>query len=196
MGFMMLGQQPDDEFYWTVLDGSVVAIVLVEDADYAAKLCFKVSHTQEHRLPHFPCDETGIMHPPDPRRTRCLGQGLCMSVQAESYTLVLQTPARLDVLAAIQEANETGVPRIILVKGNLDPPAWAYLESLVPYENRDAEVDEEQLARDEREDAYIAEQLGPDFRRNRNGIDFDQDSVPWLSQLSVGRGTAKPRELW
>ncbi|KAI9728377.1 MAG: Polynucleotide 5'-hydroxyl-kinase grc3 [Chrysothrix sp. TS-e1954] len=192
LGCMMLGQQPTDEFYWTVLDGSLVGIVLVEDATYAEELCGLTQRTQEHGLPYFPCDETALTHPPDPRRSRLLGHGICTSIDAAAHTLKLQTPVRLAVLVTMQEVAETGIARIVLVKGNLEAPGWAYLEATLPDRHGEVLVDEETAARHAEEDRYIAQQLGSEF--GRQAVGFDQDCTPWLSELSVGRGTAKIRE--
>ena len=81
-----------------------------------------ISRTAEG-LPYF-ATSTGICRPPDPYQSHSLGQALVRSIHPESKTIQLVTPIPQETLQQFHRGN----PKIVLVRGKLDTPTWAYQE--------------------------------------------------------------------
>lgn len=137
------GQSPHPDFLAEVLDGSVVAIVTVdetvqfEDATMPASVDMRersdawprlVLWTPEH-LPHITASRAGFCSPLDPKHSDCQGLALVRGVDVEHNQLHLITPLPEDEVAALMSKQ------VILVRGSFDPPDWAYVEDL--YKNKD-----------------------------------------------------------
>lgn len=89
-----------------------------------------VSRTPEG-LPYLP-PTTGFFVPLDPSKSQSLGQALVRGINTETKTLYLITPIPQTTLQSFHE-NKT---KIVLVKGKLDTPIWAYREELVAAASR------------------------------------------------------------
>jgi polynucleotide 5'-hydroxyl-kinase GRC3/NOL9 len=121
-------QAPHPDFLGEVLDGSVVAIVVIDDSLVDPD---SIQHTTAETLPYLPPkDNTGYTPPLNPRRSHCVGLALVRGIDVETHALQLVTPLRESAIA-----EEVMDKQIILVRGGFDSPEWAYLEDL--YANPD-----------------------------------------------------------
>lgn len=84
-----------------------------------------ISRTPEG-LPYI-SPNTGFSVPLDPSKSQSLGQALVRGINAESKTLHLITPIPVSTLQSLHEKRK----KIVLVRGKLDTPIWAYREELV-----------------------------------------------------------------
>ena len=84
-----------------------------------------ISRTPEG-LPHL-VSNTGFSIPLDPAKSQSLGQALVRGIDTESQTLHLITPIPPPTLQSLHEKTT----KIVLVRGKLDTPTWAYREELV-----------------------------------------------------------------
>lgn len=70
---------------------------------------------------------TGSLSPLPPSKSRSLGQALIRGIDPRSETLHLITPIPTSTFQALRSQHT----KIIIVRGKLDPPLWAYREDLV-----------------------------------------------------------------
>ncbi|KAK4549183.1 hypothetical protein LTR36_007641 [Oleoguttula mirabilis] len=143
------GQSPSPEFLAEVLDGSLVALVTVDEhhADEAfgvesytvwsadssqaeepsASRVLSaedlINRTQEG-LPYIRPDGQGLNHPLHPKYSECLGLALVRAIDTERKELHLVTPLSESEIAGLMRK------RVVLVRGSFDAPEWAYLEDL------------------------------------------------------------------
>lgn len=84
-----------------------------------------IYRTTGENLPYFTA-ANGACTPLDPSRSRSIGQALVRYIDKGSQSLHLLTPIPLDTILALHRKKE----RIVLVRGKLDTPTWAYQEDL------------------------------------------------------------------
>ncbi|GIZ38402.1 hypothetical protein CKM354_000181900 [Cercospora kikuchii] len=113
------GQAPHPDFLGEVLDGSIVAITVIDDQAFDQEA---IHHTATENIPYLPPGATGHTPPLDPRRSHCIGLALVRGIDTESKTLQLVTPVAGSEIEAIADKQ------VVLVRGGFDPPEWAYLE--------------------------------------------------------------------
>ena len=77
-------------------------------------------------LPYL-APNTGFSIPLDPSKSQSLGQALIRGIDTKTKTLHLITPIPQSTLQSLHEKNT----KIVLVRGKLDTPIWAYREELV-----------------------------------------------------------------
>ena len=139
------GQCPNPEFLVEVLDGSVVAIVVLDDNDddpardnassYPNRLnmnarlsphdlASNIAHTPESSLPYIPSNAQGISPTLDPRSSYCVGLALIRGIDTEQRTFHLITPLPEQQMAGLRKK------KVVLVRGSFDAPGWALLEDL------------------------------------------------------------------
>lgn len=81
-----------------------------------------VSRTPEG-LPYL-TSRTGTNHPLDPFKSHSIGQALIRGINTSTQTIHLLTPIPSSTFQSLQERNT----KIVLVRGKLDIPTWAYSE--------------------------------------------------------------------
>lgn len=125
------GQAPHPDFLGEVLDGSVVALVVIDEniIDQSA-----IERTSQEFIPYLPTPTSGHTPPLDPRHSHCVGLALVRGIDAEARTFHLVTPLAETDIAKIMDK------RIVLVRGGFDPPEWAYLEDI--YAAKEGVVDD------------------------------------------------------
>lgn len=133
------GQASKPEFLSEVLDGSIVAINVL-DFGHAAKLGDMIGRTPEG-LPFLLPNANGTQCTLDPKHSSCLGLALVRGIDAENQQIQLVMPLPKDEVASLAEKD------VILVRGSFDAPEWAYLEDL--YHN-DAAGNEMEADKDHR----------------------------------------------
>ncbi|CAN8105029.1 unnamed protein product [Discula destructiva] len=114
-GIICYGYQPEPELLAEAIDGTILAIVEIEDskAYNGLKLEELIQQTPSH-IPYIRPDE-----PLNPAHSRCLGLALIRGVDTEARALALSTPLVADQLNG---------KKIVLVAGKFDTPTWAYTE--------------------------------------------------------------------
>ena len=100
---MVVGARVASEQRARVIDGSIVALVLVD---------------RKLDLPYL--DE-----PPDPSKSQCVGYALVRGIDVKEKTLHLLTPVNQDKVQTLMQDN-----RLVLIGGKMDAPAWAYVEGM------------------------------------------------------------------
>lgn len=116
------GQAPNPNFLAEVLDGSIVAIVVLESDTLLDPS--SIQRTPREDLPYLSPNTSGHTPPLDPSQSHCIGLSLIRGIDAESKTLHLITPLPETGMAALQKE------KVVLVHGSFDAPEWAYLEDL------------------------------------------------------------------
>ncbi|KAI4234608.1 MAG: hypothetical protein L6R40_006692 [Gallowayella cf. fulva] len=150
-GIQLLGSELDPEFLVQVLEGCIVGLVVVEDDEalhavlgsqntnevaegpdnpslgFAASfhnLYPLLPRTPEH-IPYIP--STAHITPPlSPDNSHSIGQALVRAIDTKSQVFHLITPVHYSTFASTQKEGR----KLVLVKGDLDTPCWAYKEDL------------------------------------------------------------------
>lgn len=148
-GIICYGYQPENGLLADAINGSILAIVEIEDSrafrDFSAKgqaegegntmevdpestepitsraqgLEDKLVDRTPEKIPYIRREITL-----DPRYSRSLGLGLVRGIDTQRAALALLTPVAPE---RMNEANKAG-KAIVLVSGKFDPPTWAYTE--------------------------------------------------------------------
>ena len=116
------GQNPTTQFLAEVLNGSIVALVVM-DEDEAEELTDNLIRTPED-LPLVRPDDQGIQRTLTPSRSHCIGLALVRGIDVENKQIHLVTPLGDSQIAAL------ATKKVVLVRGGFDSPEWAYLEDL------------------------------------------------------------------
>ncbi|KAK3704513.1 Polynucleotide 5'-hydroxyl-kinase grc3 [Vermiconidia calcicola] len=131
------GQSPNPEFLAEVLDGSIVAIVVLdgpkeqhppshhseageEDPD---TITTHIAKTPE-ALPYLKLNNRGINPTLPPQTSHCVALTLIRGIDATLKQIHLVTPLPESEVAALTQH------KVVLVRGAFDPPEWAYYEDL------------------------------------------------------------------
>ncbi|KAI9771492.1 MAG: Polynucleotide 5'-hydroxyl-kinase grc3 [Geoglossum simile] len=134
LGILILGEVLPVELVATAINGTIVAIVAIEDDDALPtvggdreissdrkgrqrSIVFSVVHDPATSLPYIP---TPGGSPLDPTKTFCVGQALIRGIDTENKTLHLLTP--------IQASHLPANKKLVLVRGRTELPAVAFVE--------------------------------------------------------------------
>lgn len=128
LAILSYGQTPDPEFLLEVLEGSIVAINVLEEPsetpDTHDALTQSIERTPEN-LPFIVPSAQNISRTLDPSTSHFVSLALIRAIDTENQTLHLIIPL------SEQEITEKLMGmKVVLVRGSFDPPEWAYLESL------------------------------------------------------------------
>ena len=192
---MILGDEQDPRFFETVLSGCLVDLVLVDDdaalpkgnertiggelqtshgksgtPEYLQHPCILRSPTS---IPYIPAKNRAV-RPLSPKYTQCLGQALIRSIDTKNHQFHLLMPEHF-VLPRLRQLEK---PKIVLVRGKLETPVWAYKE---PFE-----LDKARRRRRE-EHLRVKEEEGADELMN------NWKGTPWAS-VSEGKRSAGGRK--
>lgn len=135
-----------------------------------------VSRTIDENLPYILSGEgtsTGL----DPTKSHSLGLALVRGVDKKCQTLHLVTPIPEATIQAIQKSNS----KIVLVRGRLDTPSWAYQEEYWAA----AAAEKRQ---DGSEEGEVSEGVGKARKWERG--------VPWVRLLEGQEGKGRGQKVW
>lgn len=207
-GVMVLGEERKEEMLHSTLEGSVVGLLLIDD-DGLISITDRVDHdTTESAEKEALHDEKEALHDRrrmhrtstgipyiaphnhttaalSPKHSRSIGQALVRAVDIENKCFQLSTPvpsAELQLL--YREGRE-----IILVRGQLDTPAWAYKEAL----EREKESSRRGLKKER--DAVIDTAEG-EVTQEEEDMQWWSARQPWVSVVDGERRlTGKARRI-
>lgn len=144
------GEVVDPSFLSQVIEGMVVAVVVVEsedafgsvpavssptvpgggdsDAEDVPEWENRIARTPAEGLPYLLPASSGIIPPLDPQFSRCIGLALIRGIDAENQELQLLTPISAAEIREVADPQKGG--KIVLVRGKFDSPDWAFLEEV------------------------------------------------------------------
>jgi len=128
LGILNIGAQTTADNISTVMDGMVLGLCVLEEDEEAEYAFSRLHRTENEGLPYWPPGVALMAAPPNPKHSHAIGFVYCQAINAESHSLILQTPIPRHVLEATYMKTRNGVPKLFLMRGSLDMPAWAYLE--------------------------------------------------------------------
>lgn len=131
LAVLSYGNSPAPEFLTEVLNGSIVAVNIVDDEE-AGHIASKIQQTPE-QLPFIQPDDRGLHHTLTPSRSKCNGLALVRGIDSLTKNLLLVSPLPSGEIADLNDKN------VVLVRGSFDLPEWAYLEDF--YIQNGAEAD-------------------------------------------------------
>jgi polynucleotide 5'-hydroxyl-kinase GRC3/NOL9 len=218
LGIMCYGEQPPPSLLLEAINGSLVAVVMVDDmaaipgwetedqaptdedpSDPDPSIIEPQSqrletplivHTPKENLPYFNPLNTICLSPTD---SHCLGLALIRGIDIPRQKLEVLTPISPKV---IQEINEEG-KSIVLVSGKFDTPGWAYIEELV---QKDA------AEKDSRRGNTVGGEdgKGPDGEivdadrvwKGKSELGSEVRDTPWVDQLKGSQGRGIGARVW
>jgi len=128
LGILSIGTQTTADNVSTAIDGMVLGLCVLEEDDEAEYAFSRLDRTKNEGLPYWPPGVELMSAPPDPNHSHAIGFVYCQAINPKSRSLVLHTSIPRHVLEATSLKTRNGVPKLCLVRGSLDMPAWAYLE--------------------------------------------------------------------
>lgn len=139
LGIMCYGEQPPADMLGESIDGSILAVVILDSAVAIRGLNLPDSaldvpssfqntafivRTPDEDLPYFSPDKVLSLNP---EQCQTVGLALVRGIDIRRRRLQILTPISQSV---IEEAHEAKRP-IVLVSGKFDTPGWAYTEDLI-----------------------------------------------------------------
>lgn len=192
LAVMILGDEQNPDFFETILEGCLVDIVVIEndlalpdfeDAYDGNESQKSEDHgdTPEHLyhpsvrrsrtlIPYVPA-KSHTVRPLPPKYTHSVGQALIRSIDTKEHQFHLLMPVHFVMPRIRQHLKQ----KIVLVRGELDTPVWAYKE---PIERDKARRRRREKYRGTKEEGVNSEGIKP----------FPQEA-PWVS-LVEGRRSA------
>jgi polynucleotide 5'-hydroxyl-kinase GRC3/NOL9 len=221
LGVMCLGEQPSIKMVRDTIDGSIVALVVIEDM--AAILNSKsrgniedqsggdtsmdmVNNSEEvvgqsyrrpenHLILRTP-EGIPYLNPAnamslDPTYSHSIGLALVRGIDIRRQRLQLLTPISPNIITDIRDSGKA----IILVSGKLDTPGWAYLEALYKKDADMKENSERQESDDgmnESRDVEGQDAVADGQRDHENGF----KKAPWIEILQGDKGRNVGARVW
>lgn len=115
----------------------IVGLCIVEDqteVDYASQ---SLQRTEAENLPYWPMHKSAPVYHPTPANSRLLGWAYVAEINPENQTIALVTPLSQHARYQALKKTKNGLPRLVLIRGQTDPPDWVYLERLHMQESKD-----------------------------------------------------------
>lgn len=104
----------------TLLNGSIVSLVAVEDA--SAFKNRKTLRGKDDEIPYFTVGPRGYTNPFDACKSRVIGLGLIRGIDTKAQTMQIITPVPAKQIAAVPW------DQLVLAFGGFESPGWAYME--------------------------------------------------------------------
>jgi polynucleotide 5'-hydroxyl-kinase GRC3/NOL9 len=211
---MVLGNEMNANMLKTVINGSILGLVAIEDGSALPTSPTKNADAEERfsrEMSSSDCDSLAtsairrsaeealpylfIGHwantPLDPTRTRSIGQVLVRSINKKSRTLSILTPVSPETIRTLRAEGIA----LVLVRGRLDTPGWAYTEEY--YEGLAATRDRKRQREYQKE--YRLERESDEDREGEDGMEAENDEfdveswlerTPWVEEVPSRRGPA------
>jgi polynucleotide 5'-hydroxyl-kinase GRC3/NOL9 len=207
LGILSYGEQPSADCIIDSINGSVVAVVVIDDveaipglrkfseekndngkdrtgvAEYSNSAIHLplIVYALESELPYFnPLNSFTI----SPQHSHCIGLALVRGIDITRRRLQVLTPLSSDY---IREINEEG-KQIVLVSGKFDTPGWAYTEDMVKRMAINKEGTKEK-SRGEKSDGV------EDSEAENRPLGSSKD-VPWVERLEGSQGRGVGSRVW
>jgi len=220
LGIMCYGEQPPPPLLLEAINGSLVAVVVVDDM---AAIPGWEAENQDATNEESPDLEPSTIEPPiqrmqtplivrtpkenlpyfnplntislSPTHSHCLGLALVRGIDIPRQRLQVLTPISPK---AIQEINEEG-KTIVLVSGKFDTPGWAYIEELVQKdvaekESRKGNVEGGGEADLEGLDEEILD--GGRDLKGKSELGIGSQDAPWVEKLKGSQGRGIGARVW
>lgn len=119
---------PAGDMLSVVLDEWLVAICIVSHDTEVFTALSGLQRTDVENLPYWPGIKSKCSYRPAVSESNVVGWAFVAGINTESRTIELRTP--LSQLGRKQALERTGwgAPRLVLIRGQTDPPGWLYLE--------------------------------------------------------------------
>ena len=217
LGIMCYGDQPPPSLLLEAINGSLLAIVVVEDMaaipgwDRAkaedltghgqtdidsTQLYFQAQKLQTPLIVHTPKENIPYFNPQNsiylsPRNSRCLGLGLLRSVDIPRQKLQLLTPICPKIIEDIKEEGKS----IVLVSGKFDTPGWAYVEELVQCGGKEKEHRKGKVGDNEEDVRRMEEDIVDKIKDSQEKLKSMRD-IPWVETLKDSQGRGMGARVW
>jgi polynucleotide 5'-hydroxyl-kinase GRC3/NOL9 len=215
LGIMCYGEQPPPSLLLEAINGSLVAVVVVDDLAALPDLGLEgqgpmdrdstdldalpvqsqnqgiqtplIVQTPKENLPYFnPANTISL----SPIHSHCVGLALLRGIDVPRQRLQVLSPISPTI---IQEINEEG-KSIVLVSGKFDCPGWAYVEELVQRGVTEKETRKGKLGDEEGNEEGIDEMSDKIKYRKENGNSVRH--VPWVEKLTGSQGRGISARVW
>jgi len=195
-GILCLGEQPPARIVRDAIDGSLVAVVVVEDLNVLLSSKYKENRQDGNTLllqtpegiPYFnPANSFSL----DPACSHTIGLAIVRGIDVRQQRLQLLTPIPAWSIKDTRDSEKA----VILVSGKLDIPGWAYLEALY---KKDTSIEEDNRLWESHEatpdsgDAEGDSDVKGDYREYTDSF----ENTPWVELLQGDKGREIGSRVW
>ena len=145
-----------------------------------------VTRTPNEDLPYL-FSGHGTCTPLDPQKSHSLGLALIRGIDKASKTLHLITPIPPSTIQALLK-NKT---KIVLVKGKLDTPAWAYQEEYCAA----AAAEKRRMGTEDADSTAVGMEEG-ELSEGKARPRMWEGGVPWVRLLNGPEGRGRGERMW
>ena len=216
LGIMCYGEQPPPDLLADTINGSLLAVVVLDDAEAmprwdskAMSEHYETSENTSQSLRGYHTTRTRealpylnpITQTLDPRHSHSLGLLLVRGIDVRRRRLQVLTPIPVSVIEEVLEAKKA----IVLVSGKLDTPGWAYLEGLGMRgknhnEKAMREGAEDMMEVDQADDMDEAAEENGGESDAKNDTEllsvYEDGGIPWVEKLSGSQGRGAGAKVW
>lgn len=204
LGIMCIGEQPPPELLKDAINGTLVAVVVVDDTSAIAgwiddshlvqedlasdeggsppKPRGMVIDTPDEKLPYLDPEATTYL---DPKHSHSIGVALVRGIDVESRSLQLLTPISPKLIGELSHYGKS----IVLVSGKLETPGWAYTEEL----HKKAAA---ALSQRRKELGGVDGDVDVDESEAEEGVTEGFENAPWVERLEGHRGRGVGARVW
>lgn len=204
VGIMCLGEQPPADMLKEAINGTLVAVVMVDDMsaiagwtddnngqDGLSEADGSSSQSKRQIAVNTPEDlpylNPDIATSPDPKHSRSLGLALVRGIDTESKTLHLLTPISPKLLRDMSHYGKS----IVLVSGKLETPGWAYTEELY----RQAAT--AQSMRNKALEEHVGDERGSAGEEEEAEEEVKGwEDAPWIERVEGHQGRGVGARVW
>lgn len=224
VGILCYGEQPPPGLVVDTINGSLVAIVVIDDMKAIPGWDMK----EKEGLPNKPADDRDlngmdfeysnfnpelqlplILRTPedipyfnpanaislDPKGSHSIGLALVRGIDVARKRIQVLTPIPH---SEIEEINKAG-KSIVLVSGKLDTPGWAYIEELtqklhLEKSNKKMSLDAMNIDSEDSEDS--SDDTGVDKAEDQRNLEEGFKSAPWVEKLEGHQGRGVGSRVW
>jgi len=208
LGIMCYGEQPPPELLADTINGSLLAIVVIDDMaaiqgwNATHKDADNANNISGHQQPPFMTTPEALPYlhalntPLNPAHSHTLGLLLVRGIDVPRRRLQVLTPIPTRTFEEILEAKKS----IILISGKLDTPGWAYLEGLKRLLcGQERPEGDQSGGTDSSENGDSQDGVKEDKAEENGGVTtprYLSGERPWVERLSGSQGRASGAKVW
>jgi polynucleotide 5'-hydroxyl-kinase GRC3/NOL9 len=204
VGIMCLGEQPPAAMLKEAINGTLVAVVVIDDMsaiagstddnngqDDLSGADGSLSQGKRQIIVNTPEDlpylNPDLATPPDPKHSHSLGVALVRGIDTASKTLHLLTPISAKVLREMSHYGKS----MVLVSGKLETPGWAYTEEL--YRQAAAA----QSVRNKALEEHVGDERGGAEEEEEVEVEVKGwEDAPWIERVEGHQGRGVGARVW
>lgn len=192
---------PNSELLSVVLDKWILGICIVEDDEEVGEALANLHLSQTDRLPYWPIEKGEPVYRPSIANSKLLGWAYLKKIDVQHSRLELVAPlSQLGRRQALQK-TESGISRLVLIRGQTDSPSWAYLESTFVEARKKRSEDAPRIGKELAKTTERKEDIELDLSELPAVYDLgathdEKDEMDYVRKTTRGQATAAGAKAW